>query len=80
MASTGKVGRNDPCTCGSGKKYKLCCARKEGTLSPIAWIAIVGVAAAAMAALVLSFTTTTSVSATTCPPGQVWAMDHGHCH
>ena len=20
-----KVGRNDPCTCGSGKKYKLCC-------------------------------------------------------
>ena len=21
----GKVGRNDPCPCGSGKKYKLCC-------------------------------------------------------
>ncbi len=21
----GKVGRNDPCTCGSGKKYKKCC-------------------------------------------------------
>ena len=21
-----KVGRNDPCTCGSGKKYKKCCA------------------------------------------------------
>ena len=20
-----KVGRNDPCPCGSGKKYKLCC-------------------------------------------------------
>jgi preprotein translocase subunit SecA len=20
----GKVGRNDPCTCGSGKKYKKC--------------------------------------------------------
>ncbi len=20
-----KVGRNDPCTCGSGKKYKFCC-------------------------------------------------------
>jgi preprotein translocase subunit SecA len=24
-----KVGRNDPCPCGSGKKYKKCCARKE---------------------------------------------------
>ena len=22
-----KVGRNDPCPCGSGKKFKLCCAR-----------------------------------------------------
>jgi uncharacterized protein len=23
--SFGKVGRNDPCPCGSGKKYKKCC-------------------------------------------------------
>ncbi len=25
-----KVGRNDPCPCGSGKKYKKCCALKQG--------------------------------------------------
>jgi len=25
-----KVGRNEPCPCGSGKKYKKCCALKEG--------------------------------------------------
>jgi preprotein translocase subunit SecA len=25
-----KVGRNDPCPCGSGKKYKKCCMLKEG--------------------------------------------------
>ena len=25
-----KVGRNDPCPCGSGKKYKKCCGRNEG--------------------------------------------------
>lgn len=24
-----KVGRNDPCTCGSGKKYKKCCGTGE---------------------------------------------------
>jgi hypothetical protein len=24
-AVVGKVGRNDPCPCGSGKKYKRCC-------------------------------------------------------
>ena len=23
-----KVGRNDPCPCGSGKKYKQCCGKK----------------------------------------------------
>jgi SEC-C motif-containing protein len=23
-----KPGRNDPCPCGSGKKYKLCCLQK----------------------------------------------------
>ena len=23
-----KIGRNDPCPCGSGKKYKRCCGRK----------------------------------------------------
>jgi SEC-C motif-containing protein len=22
-----KVGRNDPCPCGSGKKYKKCCEK-----------------------------------------------------
>lgn len=25
IAVSSKVGRNDPCTCGSGKKYKKCC-------------------------------------------------------
>ena len=24
-----KVGRNDPCPCGSGKKYKKCCLGKD---------------------------------------------------
>ena len=24
-----RVGRNDPCKCGSGKKYKQCCLRKQ---------------------------------------------------
>lgn len=29
MASFKKVGRNDPCPCGSGKKYKKCCGRND---------------------------------------------------
>jgi hypothetical protein len=26
-----KIGRNDPCPCGSGKKYKKCCMNKENS-------------------------------------------------
>ncbi len=30
VKSDKKVGRNDPCPCGSGKKYKNCCGASEG--------------------------------------------------
>ena len=33
VRSTPKVGRNDPCPCGSGKKYKNCCGRNQGSES-----------------------------------------------
>ncbi|MCS2677438.1 SEC-C metal-binding domain-containing protein [Bacteroides ovatus] len=29
MPSGHTVGRNDPCPCGSGKKYKKCCGRNN---------------------------------------------------
>ena len=31
VRSTGKAGPNDPCPCGSGKKYKKCCMQKDKT-------------------------------------------------
>ena len=30
-----KIGRNDPCHCGSGKKYKKCCERIDQMHSPL---------------------------------------------
>ena len=30
---TRKIGRNEPCPCGSGKKFKKCCLNKTGSLS-----------------------------------------------
>jgi hypothetical protein len=27
------IGRNDPCPCGSGRKYKKCCLSKEAAAS-----------------------------------------------
>ena len=29
VAASKKVGRNEPCPCGSGKKYKNCCGRND---------------------------------------------------
>lgn len=31
---TDKTGRNDPCPCGSGKKYKSCCLIKNAPKPP----------------------------------------------
>jgi tetratricopeptide (TPR) repeat protein len=30
-----KIGRNEPCPCGSGKKYKHCCLNRQNTAIPI---------------------------------------------
>ena len=34
-AAKRKIGRNEPCTCGSGKKYKKCCLRKHEELKEL---------------------------------------------
>lgn len=47
-----KIGRNDPCPCGSGKKHKLCCLQNRG-VAPLTFPA--NVRARALAAL-LQFT------------------------
>jgi uncharacterized protein YecA (UPF0149 family) len=41
LARTGqaKIGRNDPCPCGSGLKFKKCCL---GTRTQSAWVTTKG--------------------------------------
>ncbi len=34
-ASGGRIGRNEPCPCGSGKKYKHCCLLKQEADRPV---------------------------------------------
>lgn len=81
-----KVGRNDPCPCGSGKKYKSCHMQREKTsksskkalvfLGVFLIIVILGIMAALM---------TQSPSAGGPPPGpapegKVWSEEHQHYH
>ena len=30
-----KIGRNDPCPCGSGQKYKKCCGKNPSGVSKV---------------------------------------------
>ena len=48
--SSAKPGRNDPCPCGSGKKYKQCCLRAEPSAAAATDAASTTIVAAASAA------------------------------
>jgi tetratricopeptide (TPR) repeat protein len=39
-----KVGRNDPCPCGSGRKYKKCCLPSQSEPAPAAAVTTRGIA------------------------------------
>jgi hypothetical protein len=73
-----KAGRNDLCPCGSGKKFKRCCAHKveRSTSGRIMLIAVIG---AMLGALVLGIMSLTDDSAGP-GPGRVWSAEHGHWH
>ena len=66
-------GRNEPCPCGSGKKFKQCCASKKDRMSP-ALIAVLVAAAVLMVIVIVSNVRRSSGS------GLVWSPEHGHYH
>lgn len=71
-----KVGRNDPCPCGSGRKYKACCERKArqlGAGTRVALLVLAGVIAAAFLFGIASREDGTV-------PGRTWSAEHGHYH
>jgi hypothetical protein len=45
-----QIGRNDPCSCGSGQKYKRCCAAKDAAARSAELSAQQAARAAALAA------------------------------
>lgn len=80
-----KVGRNDPCPCGSGKKNKHCCAaraqRRAEARDSLAkgLFYILGPLAVVVAGAVL---VSTLFGDTVGDDGlaRVWSADHGHWH
>jgi hypothetical protein len=68
-----RPGRNEPCPCESGKKFKQCCALKKERLSPV--LIAVLVAGAVLVVIVLISNVRRSSNA-----GMVWSPEHGHYH
>jgi len=80
-----KVGRNDPCPCGSGKKYKNCHQNEEEQKGgkDKAWL---------IGGLIILFLVIGAVGyyfnsknisngpAGAAPEGKVWSEEHGHYH
>ena len=76
-----KVGRNDPCPCGSGKKYKQCHALKEAEQnvrsSKLGLIGFAAVIALGVGGLAIGFTDRGDGSMAA---GRVWSAEHQHWH
>jgi hypothetical protein len=79
QAQVTKVGRNDLCSCGSGKKFKKCCEAKaeRSTGQLMMLVLIVVILGAGVIAAVRNFTTETTHVAKT---SGVWDPVHGHYH
>jgi hypothetical protein len=74
-----KVGRNAPCPCGSGRKYKQCHALEERRNGR--WIAIVIGGVLLLATLAYMNALRNRDPSQAGPlPGQVWSEEHGHYH
>jgi len=72
-----KTGRNDPCPCGSGRKYKRCCEAKERSQSSGRMMLIL-VGAAVLAAVLVGIASFSGERASA--PTRVWSAEHGHYH
>jgi hypothetical protein len=79
MAQVIKVGRNDPCSCGSGMKFKKCCEAKLGRSAGANWMMVlIGIILVGGAiAVATSFTTENEHKGATTG---VWDPVHGHYH
>jgi len=75
-----KHHRNEPCPCGSGEKYKRCCAEKQKDSSLLVMAGGIGLVAVVLGALGLVMMDAADPPERQPPPGKVWNDEHGHYH
>ena len=72
-----KVGRNDACPCGSGKKSKRCCEVAPAGASTRTRLIVIA-AGAAIAAAIIGGVMSSDREGT--GSNRVWSAEHGHYH
>ncbi len=76
-----KVGRNAPCPCGSGKKYKHCCLAKSAAMPQQYKLLIALIVLIFVVGIIMAVSTFVSHDSVTGPgPGRVWSEEHQHWH
>jgi len=79
------VGRNEPCPCGSGQKYKHCCAGKKERSVQSIWTSV-AVGLVLLGGLLFAGVTffgdddARGSDADGVVDGRVWSEEHGHWH
>ena len=76
-----KVGRNAPCPCESGKKYKQCCEGKQETKSNRWFTVAMALVVILLVVGIVRFILSGTQAGTDDPgAGRVWSEEHGHWH
>jgi hypothetical protein len=80
--ATAKIGRNTPCPCGSGKKYKQCCEGKAAERSNVVtkWIAVVVVGLIALGTIGFLASLSNADQSGATGTRRVWSVEHNHWH
>ncbi len=73
-----QVQRNAPCPCGSGKKYKRCCALSKNESAKQSVLPLLLVSALIVGILAIIFGIANSSNRP--EPARVWSAEHGHWH
>ncbi len=79
---TTKIGRNEPCLCGSGKKYKQCCEGKAAEKSDIytKWLAVLLGSLLLLGTIAMVSSMAKNDTPAAAGPGRVWSAEHQHWH
>lgn len=73
------LGRNEPCHCGSGKKYKNCHLNKQQSLSPYMKILLAVGGLVILLGIVYAIRSVATYELGNTPT-RVWSEEHQHWH